>query len=491
MHKNNIGDVQKSLFSAYKELDSSSVNKLVYKPFRDISTFSIYTDGIQKFSKELNGSYARTADPLLNITNAPVSLHQSLNATNLVAEIISVINEIKPLPEHLQAYGKFQSETRKLNDPLLEPTPPDFFKCCSVMNFDAVKMEIDLSFDNWPACIMADGCATNGAAVNLLTEQIGILSPTARCSGHAAHGSIKRMAASKTMCVDEVVTYPNHIRPILKHFKNSGKSTSALNSALQIHEMKAVKTMTWCPTRMGNLLTASKRSSEMFVPIYDVISTCGINREEVEYFCSPQCLTVMRVLADLEPPFMAKFLKRLDADDAVIIDVYSESERMVDTINSTETKNFDLFVDGLYEDPNGNVCLKNTSSGDDILLNYTRRPGRGAHGRTKVDTIKAQAYNLKKKIMDNLKENINSQKQSDTIVEFASCFDMSRNIGPDEQVKLLENLHGIYGTDFTHHVTDEEALEDLAKDNWCVRVKYPAKVECSKEELVCQFRKNA
>ena len=66
---------------------------------------------------------------------------------------------------------------------------------------------------------------------------------------------------------------------------------------------------------------------------------------------------------------------------------------------------------------------------------------------------------------------------------------MSRNIGPDERVKLLENLHGIYGTDFTHHVTDEEALEDLAKDNWCVRVKYPAKVECSKEELVCQFRK--
>ena len=79
LNKDNIGSVQEALVKAYKELDLSSGNSnpLLYKPFKkDDAPICIYTDGIQKFSKELNGSYARTADSVLNITNAPISLHE-------------------------------------------------------------------------------------------------------------------------------------------------------------------------------------------------------------------------------------------------------------------------------------------------------------------------------------------------------------------------------------------------------------------------------
>ena len=46
---------------------------------------------------------------------------------------------------------------------------------------------------------MADGCATNLAASNHLTEYLGCLSPSIRCVVHAADGSVKQMTNSKTM----------------------------------------------------------------------------------------------------------------------------------------------------------------------------------------------------------------------------------------------------------------------------------------------------
>ena len=36
----------------------------------------------------------------------------------------------------------------------------------------------------WPTCVMADGCATNHAATNKLTEFIGLLTPDLRCAVH-------------------------------------------------------------------------------------------------------------------------------------------------------------------------------------------------------------------------------------------------------------------------------------------------------------------
>ena len=113
------------------------------------------------------------------------------------------------------------------------------------MNIDYDVRKMELLFDNWPVCIAADGCATNSAAVEVLVDKIGLLSPGTRCSAHAAHGSARCLATSKTMSVQEVVEYATNLRPVLKHFKNSGKSLCLLNDELKLLEMKQMKTLVW------------------------------------------------------------------------------------------------------------------------------------------------------------------------------------------------------------------------------------------------------
>ena len=71
----------------------------------------------------------------------------------------------------------------------------------SIINIDYDVRKMELLFDNWPVCIAADDCATNSAAVEVLVDKIGLLSPGTRCSAHAAHGSARHLATSKTISV--------------------------------------------------------------------------------------------------------------------------------------------------------------------------------------------------------------------------------------------------------------------------------------------------
>ena len=75
------------------------------------------------------------------------------------------------------------------------------FKCCTVINIDYDVRKMEPLFDNWPVRTAADGCATNSTAVEVLVDKIGLLSPGTRCSAHAAHGSARRLATSKTISV--------------------------------------------------------------------------------------------------------------------------------------------------------------------------------------------------------------------------------------------------------------------------------------------------
>ena len=236
LDRNNIKYVHAALVESYKHLSTSSVNKTMYKPFiNDDCHFSIFCDGIQKFHLELNGAFARTANSELQVTNAPISLHSieggSMDRHKLAVDLMNVIDEVKPVTGE-SAFSCF------IKDPLLGDrpdgvvSPPEFFRCCSFVNIDHNTKKMELMFDNWPVCIAADGCSTNSAAIELLVDKIGLLSPGTRCSAHAAHGSARRLATSKTMSVQEVVEYAVNLRPVLKHFKHSGKSLSILNNAL-------------------------------------------------------------------------------------------------------------------------------------------------------------------------------------------------------------------------------------------------------------------
>ena len=103
---------------------------------------------------------------------------------------------------------------QKFEPSIIHPIPPSYFKCCTLEDVNFEQQTIQLVFPNWPVALVGDGCAVNKAAVDKLTEKLGLLSPGARCSGHAADGSIKRLTSSKTMSVAKVVTYSQGLRPM-------------------------------------------------------------------------------------------------------------------------------------------------------------------------------------------------------------------------------------------------------------------------------------
>ena len=191
---------------------------------------------------------------------------------------------------------------------------------------------VELIFEHWPVANVGDGCRVNQKAGQDLTNNIGLITPTTRCSGHAASGAMKRLTNSKTMAVDEVVTFTEGLGPILKHFALSGKSTDSLREALKLMEMKPIRMMTWCPTRMCNILDCSKRTVDMLIPLCDTLISC-----EVSCFLSPICLSILHLMADLEGKFVGSFLRQLDASDALIVDVFGISEMMVDSLDSFQT----------------------------------------------------------------------------------------------------------------------------------------------------------
>ena len=228
------------------------------------------------------------------------------------------------------------------------------------------------------------------------------------------------------------------------------------------------------------------------------MASCDFKKKgDASYFLSPKCIAIMHILGDVEGQvFMEKFIQRLDGDNSVIIDVFHESENAVAALNNIRPMTlFNLFVDGLTEDDNGNIILTATITSDvgettthSLTLNYTHHPGRrpnGADHETKVDKIKKESMALKEKILDNLKENIEDQNQSDTLVEFTSCFDMNRDISCDERIDLLKKLHKIYFVDYVHEVEDQG---QYGVTGWDITLKYKAKINCSLDSLCNQFR---
>ena len=125
-----------------------------------------------------------------------------------------------------------------------------------------------------------------------------------------------------------------------------------------------MKTDVWCPTRMGYILTSSKRCTELLVLLADVLASYDIKKENASYFLSPKCIAIMHILGDVEEVFMEKFIRRLDGDSSVIIDVFHESENAVAALNNIKMTMFNLFLDGLTEDNNGNIVLTTTTTSE-------------------------------------------------------------------------------------------------------------------------------
>ena len=225
-----------------------------------------------------------------------------MNGEKLVKQLISVITYVKKFRSPFNdAESEFLSSFQKKYPDILSPSNlPLIFKCTVIEKLDSEDKTIEVRFDEWPVALVGDGCAVNPAATEILSKVFGLLSPGTICSGHSAVGSIRRMTTSKTMQVEELVTFVEGIHPVLHHFQLSGKTSSILNNALEIMEMKLLKAVTWSPTRMGNVVTSSQQTVDILFPLADTLASTNIKPDERAYFLSPTCMTLLRLMADLE-----------------------------------------------------------------------------------------------------------------------------------------------------------------------------------------------
>ena len=90
-------------------------------------------------------------------------------------------------------------------------------------------------------------------------------------------------------------------------------------------DMKTIHIMTYCPTRMSYLLTASTQMFNLLVPLCDVLATANIKEEKRSLFMSLEGMILVHLLADLKNIFFKNYLKILDYHDDLIISSYQIS----------------------------------------------------------------------------------------------------------------------------------------------------------------------
>lgn len=122
----------------------------------------------------------------------------------LVHQVIRMIAEVKKFrnPCFEGARTEFIRLFEEKFPELIAPSElPLAFQCSDIESCDFDNKSISLCFDEWPVALVGDGCSVNPKAGRTMLEWYGLISPTTRCSGHSASGSIRRMTTSKTMQV--------------------------------------------------------------------------------------------------------------------------------------------------------------------------------------------------------------------------------------------------------------------------------------------------
>ena len=157
-------DFEKALLGGHNALGNSEFNLFLYKALRGHFSkwYFILIDEIQEFTKELNGVMIRTLDEDYKFANIAVSKFHggSMDSNKLCMQAMRFTHSLY------------------------------LFKFCTLDTVDFQEKKNQL-FQNWPLALVGDGCSINRKAGEVLSEQIGLLSPTTRCSAHSASGSIK------------------------------------------------------------------------------------------------------------------------------------------------------------------------------------------------------------------------------------------------------------------------------------------------------------
>ena len=118
-------------------------------------------------------------------------------------DTITNLSEVKPIKNNaFTAIPNQLKVWKNLTEDKITPKPSKFFKIGRLKNLDIENKTIRIAVRDWPASLMAEGCATYISDLRQLSEHIGFLSLTIRCVSHAVDCSIERKEKSKPKNVE-------------------------------------------------------------------------------------------------------------------------------------------------------------------------------------------------------------------------------------------------------------------------------------------------
>ena len=230
--------------------------------------------------------------------------------------------------------------------------------------------------NRFPTANIGDGVSVNIKATQVLRDLFGFMSPDFRCSAHAASGSIKCLATSKTMNVPEVTTLYECLRTVIKHFESSVKNKETLDQYMKILKMTPLHLISWCQTRMAHFLKSCHVFDGMLAAVYDVMYTKGICVDERDLLFSVMNIYILKIMTDIQPNFEGTFLHQADKTDLLVFRVFDMSDSFASSLESFTTPPADASQDSLPLDQNGNL-LGTTKRGGNvhtIMLNHPHKP---------------------------------------------------------------------------------------------------------------------
>ena len=109
----------------------------------------------------------------------------------------------------------------------------------------------------------------------IVTNLLGLLSPSLHCTVHASDGFIEKLTNSKSNERSRGIRVSSC--PLIYL---SEKSKVKLNNALEGLNMKTIHMMSFFPTKMSYIFIGCKQAVADLVPLFDVIATANLKPEE-------------------------------------------------------------------------------------------------------------------------------------------------------------------------------------------------------------------
>ena len=274
-----------------------------------------------------------------------------------------------------------------------------------------------------------------------------------RCSARTADGTLKRSARSKTMNVEEVTTFYECVRSIIKYFQCS---------CLGILELGKMYLLSWCSSRMAHFMDACHVLENMVVALYDATFTQSIQKEERDSLFSPEILFILKLITDVRKCFKNGYLRKVDKSNALVSCAYGIAHTTSSEISSPKAPKADVFLDSLEFDGNGNLLSKITINGTShsILLNKHHKSSRGKSQEEVLALLKESLNKLKHRILTNIKENINDQCGEDTFYYCWSALDQSDKSSTEERCIKMKDLLTILCTEKAHTIKQYKSKKE-------------------------------